>query len=118
MIVASGCELRKFSRWQIAAVTAILLLATPAWAQEAGNSKAGHALARTWCVSCHVVDSAQKSASTSGPPTFMEVAMMPSTTTLSLHAFLTAPHAPMPDFQLSRQQIDDVTAYVLSLKQR
>ena len=51
-------------------------------------------------------------------PTFPAVARMPSTTGMSLHAFLLTPHARMPDIQMSRGQIDDITAYILSLRDR
>jgi hypothetical protein len=43
---------------------------------------------------------------------------MPSTTSMSLHAFLMTPHGQMPDFASTRAQIDDVVAYILSLRSR
>jgi hypothetical protein len=43
---------------------------------------------------------------------------MSSTTGMSLRAFLLTPHARMPDIQLSREQTDDVVAYILSLRDR
>jgi hypothetical protein len=35
-----------------------------------------------------------------------------------LRAFLQTPHGQMPDFTLGRDQIDDVVAYLLSLRAR
>jgi hypothetical protein len=35
---------------------------------------------------------------------------------MSLHAFLSTPHHRMPDYSLSRQEIADISAYILSLK--
>ena len=100
----------------VSAVLALLPLATPAFGQE-GNAMQGHQVARTWCESCHVVDAEQKSAIAGGAPGFLALAALPSTTAASLRGFLTSPHHPsMPDFQLSPQQIDDVSAYILSLK--
>ena len=43
---------------------------------------------------------------------------MPSATALSLRVFLQTPHVRMPDFQLSNNEIDDVVAYILSLKDK
>jgi mono/diheme cytochrome c family protein len=42
---------------------------------------------------------------------------MKSTTEMSLAAFLTTPHGRMPNFSLSRAEIRDVSAYILSLRQ-
>ena len=41
---------------------------------------------------------------------------MVSTTSMSLRVFLQSPHGNMPDYRLSREQIDDVVAYILSLR--
>jgi hypothetical protein len=51
-------------------------------------------------------------------PSLAAVAAMPSTTSISLHAFLMTPHANMPNYRLTAQEIDDVAAYILSLRQR
>jgi mono/diheme cytochrome c family protein len=118
MTRATGHQFRNYTGWRAASAAAGLVLAASALGQGVGDANAGHAVARTWCESCHVVDAAQKRATAAGAPTFAAVAAMPSTTAPSLHVFLMAPHPPMPDFQLSRQQVDDVTAYILSLKQK
>ncbi len=118
MIGASGTGVGKAACWRPALGAALALVAGAAMAQKAGNAAAGHEVARTWCVSCHVVDAAQTTASAAGAPTFAAVAAMPSTTAATLHGFLNAPHPPMPNYQLSNTQIDDVAAYVLSLKAR
>ena len=39
---------------------------------------------------------------------------MPSTTSMSLRVFLQSPHANMPDYRLTRDQLDDVVAYLLA----
>jgi hypothetical protein len=41
---------------------------------------------------------------------------MTSQQKLSSRAFLLAPHPPMPDLNLSRADIDDISAYLDSLK--
>ncbi len=97
---------------------AILLTAggSPARAQEAGDTAEGHKLAETWCSACHVVGPTQQRGISNGAPTFAAVARMKSTTVLSLHAFLQTPHDRMPDLHLSHDDIDNISAYILSLR--
>jgi mono/diheme cytochrome c family protein len=99
----------------LATVGLVMLAAPPARAQEAGDAAAGAALARTWCSECHLVDRRQVRGNDAVPP-FAAIAAMPSTTSMSLRAFLTTPHGRMPDLRLSRGEIDDVVAYILSLQ--
>jgi cytochrome c len=87
-------------------------------AQDAADADAGHQLARQWCAGCHIVDADQKLGGATGVPPFKAVASLPSTTFLSLNVFLQTPHDRMPDFKLSRDQIADVSAYIISLKEK
>lgn len=101
------------------ALTAVVLLAAapiPLSAQEIGDVAAGNRLAATWCSSCHVVTPSAQTGAATGVPTFAAVARMPSTTPISLRAFLQTPHARMPDLHLSRDETDDLIAYILSLR--
>jgi mono/diheme cytochrome c family protein len=75
-------------------------------------------LAKTWCSTCHVVTPSAKTGTSTGVPTFAAVAALPSTTPISLRAFLQTPHARMPDLHLSRDETDDLIAYILSLRGR
>ncbi len=111
-------------------VTGLLLAALAAaaiWAvsiaqaQAAGDqmdTAAGRSLAQTWCSSCHNVEPSVRAQSLTagGPPDFGVIATAPTTTELGLKAFLQTPHARMPDFQLSRNHVDQLTQYILSLK--
>jgi cytochrome c len=91
-------------------------LPVPAFAQVAhGDIVAGHALARQWCSSCHAVERNPAQVSDVAP-SFAAIAKMPSTTTTSLRVWLQSPHPRMPNLQLTRQQIDDINSYILSLK--
>ena len=97
-------------------VTALLASPVAALAQvPTGDPAAGHAIAKTWCSNCHVIDDRPTQAGDTAP-SFPAIAKRPSTTVLSLEAFLQTPHGQMPNFQLSRQQIDDAIAYILSLR--
>ncbi len=75
----------------------------------------GKALAEKWCSHCHLTGPGQKRAGDAAP-TFTSIARMPSTTEMSLKAFLQTPHVRMPDYQLTRAEIDDLSAYILSLR--
>jgi len=85
----------------------------PALAQDA---QAGHQLAKMWCSACHQVESSPSGISRDTPPSFAAIAGMPSTTSMSLTVFLSTPHPAMPNFSLSRKEIADVSAYILSLR--
>jgi len=92
----------------------LLFVPTQGWA--AGDAAKGHALASTWCANCHVV--ADDGQGKDVAPPFPEVARRGAPDQLSARAFLEAPHPPMPDLNLSRQEIDDVVAYLNSLAHR
>jgi len=92
----------------------VMLLARPEAAFAAGNAQAGKALAAQWCQSCHIIGPGVGVASDGAPP-FEEVAADPATNEDGLRAWLFDPHPPMPNLGLSQRQIDDLTAYILSL---
>ena len=109
---------RRTGSADITLIVAIMLAAAMprAASQDIGDVTAGRRLAQTWCSSCHEVDPVPQRGVDNGVPTFAAIARMPSTTPLSLRAFLLTPHAQMPDLHLSRDEIDDLTGYVLSLR--
>jgi len=90
--------------------------ASPAWAQHGGDAATGATLARTWCSTCHVVGPGQADGTSTGAPPFAAIAHMKSTTPTALRVFLQTPHGRMPDLHLSRQEIADVSAYIMSLR--
>jgi len=96
----------------------LTLAAAAAEAQPKSNSiDAGHQIATRWCSHCHLVGPEQMRA-TDAVPTFAAIANKPTTTASSLRAFLQAPHwaSRMPDLHLSRTEINNVAAYILSLR--
>jgi mono/diheme cytochrome c family protein len=101
------------------ALTAATILAASSFslaAQEIGDVVAGKRLAETWCSSCHVVAPSAQAGASTGVPTFTAVASMPSTTPIALRVYLQTPHARMPDLHLSRDETDNLIAYILSLR--
>nr|WP_294529256.1 c-type cytochrome [uncultured Rhodopila sp.] len=98
---------------------AVMLIVIPshqAAGEDAGDPVAGRALAQRWCDTCHVVDQQQQRGTSTGAPTFAAIANMKSTTAMALRVFLQTPHGRMPDLHLTRDEISDVSAYILSLK--
>ena len=83
----------------------------PAVAEGTGDPDAGRRIVQASCEECH-----SSAASGWGAPDFHAVAAMPSTTALSLGVFMRTSHPNMPNLILSPAQLDDVIAYILSLR--
>ena len=99
----------------MSALAALALLAPPTVAaQDTGDAAQGVMLARTWCASCHVVEPGGRGADTAPP--FVAIANDPKRPPAALRAWLTRPHPPMPNMNLTRAEIDDLVAYLRSLK--
>jgi mono/diheme cytochrome c family protein len=98
-------------------VLAAQAFAIGAAAQPApGDPAAGRRLAETQCSACHVIGPGRSGPEIGNGPAFPEIARMPSTTGMSLTAFLRTPHGGMPDIVLTPTQTDDLVAYLLSLR--
>jgi mono/diheme cytochrome c family protein len=80
-----------------------------------GDIEAGQVLAQRWCSNCHTVETAAPTAKDAAS-SFRAIARKKNTSSGSLHGFLQTPHANMPDWTLTRDEIDDLVAYILSLK--
>lgn len=76
----------------------------------------GHRLARQWCAGCHAVSRGMPPPAGDAAPGFPAIAALPGTTETSLRAFLQTPHANMPDFQLSRAELDALVGYLLAMR--
>ena len=96
-------------------VLALVASAAPLTPAAAGDAQAGSALAQSWCKSCHVVG--PRGSGTDAVPSFAAIASDPTLTPERLRAFLANPRHPMPNPQLAGTEIDDLVAYIQSLKQ-
>ena len=81
----------------------------------AADADHGADIARRWCAACHLVDSAQKQASTD-VPSFAMIAQKSDFTPEKVAFFLLDPHPKMPNFPLSRSEAADIAAYIGSLR--
>jgi mono/diheme cytochrome c family protein len=96
----------------------LIAAALAALAQDLpGNIASGRHLAESWCTRCHEIY-LDEFAPFSYPPNFVEIANMPSTTALAINVFLRTSHDVMPNYQLSREEVDDIVAFIMSLKDR
>jgi mono/diheme cytochrome c family protein len=102
--------------WAAGLMAALLPMALGE-AQEVGSAAAGAVVVGEWCVQCHKVTEADARGGMAGAPVLSAVANRPEVTAIWLQAFFVTPHGRMPDIILSPDQKDDVTAYILSLKQ-
>lgn len=95
---------------------AALFLATsiPAGpALAAGDAREGEKIAKQWCASCHVVG--RKPMASDKAPAFAALAADPSKSETYLKGWISNPHPPMPNFNLTRQTVEDLVAYIRSL---
>jgi mono/diheme cytochrome c family protein len=85
-------------------------------AREKGEPSKGLAAAQRWCSQCHLVTVKGRRA-TDATPSFHELARNKAMTRKRLYAILSNPHE-MPTGQLSRADIDNIIAYIESLRSR
>jgi mono/diheme cytochrome c family protein len=86
-------------------------------AQEVGNSDQGLRIARAVCAECHLVDKVPGEQSPNLiAPTFEHIANTPGMNSTALTAALRTSHESMPNIIIKGSDLDDVIAYVLSLR--
>ncbi len=120
---------RAVARWAAAivvAVSGLAVAATGALAQtERPDPQAGQRVAEKVCSACHVVradQSALPPVEGQPAPSFAAIAGKPGTTAGSLTAFISTTHANpgaasgMPNPMLTREQVANISAYILSLR--
>lgn len=79
----------------------------------------GRHLAETVCSACHQISATSPNPGpSSGAPNFVDISRMPSLSELAIKVFLRTSHPTMPNFILSPEEIDSVTAYILILAQK
>lgn len=106
----------KFRRGGLSVVFGMLLGLGPLFAlsgaAEEGNTSYGAALAQDWCSNCHAVGIGAETQDTAPP--FIAIAERRSDG--YLRVFLADPHGPMEGFDLPSQEIEDLVAYIASLR--
>jgi len=92
-------------------VTVIALL--PTSSASAADAEHGERLAKRWCAACHIVSADQTQGEDNVPP-FATIARIPGLTPDAIARFLMDPHPKMPDMQFSRDEAEDLAAYIAS----
>src|SRR5512132_2075990 len=103
-LMTSVCAMIAFSG-------ALIIANESVWA--AGDPVSGKDIAGRWCAQCHLVDGGRARGAA---PTLTAIARDVSWTDDRLAAFLTKPHGGMRGFSLSRQEIENLVAYIRSLE--
>jgi mono/diheme cytochrome c family protein len=102
-------------------VTALLLHLTVALTLVGGidttlaqNVENGRRISERWCAECHTIGS--RSARHKGAPPFASIAARDIVTSDMLVSFLLLPHASMPNLSLSRNDAQDIAAFIMDMK--
>jgi mono/diheme cytochrome c family protein len=98
------------------ALAALVGAAAPAAAQQQPNPRVGERLARQWCASCHLVAADQRAPAPDVAPPFGSIAARPQASAGALRTIIQMPYPRMPQIALSRDEVEHIIAYILSLK--
>lgn len=81
----------------------------------AGDPAAGYAIAKESCARCHDIE--KGGAFKKRPPSFQSIAIYRTADDVWARVVAPSPHSGMPDTQwmLTREQVEDVAAYITSL---
>ena len=96
-------------------ILALLSPTSPALAVELGNAAAGLEYAQKFCADCHTVEEGTVMLFTD-VPSFQEVADTKGMSARALVVWLTTSHPNMPDIIIPPDDIDNVVAYIMSLR--
>ncbi len=103
-------------RRHLVVLAASVMIAGPAFSQESGSVMQGQELARTVCAECHAVAPGAIRSPNAHAPTFDSIMRMPGMTPMAIRVWLQSAHKEMPNIMLSRDETDNVIAYLASLK--
>jgi mono/diheme cytochrome c family protein len=98
----------------------VAMFAVPAMAhaQEAGNVSRGEVYARDRCAECHAIDRQTEYSPVRAAPRFERLANTPGMTGMALTAWLYSSHKTMPNLIVRGENLDDLVAYIRSLKKQ
>jgi mono/diheme cytochrome c family protein len=100
----------------IFAGTAIVCFTSPGFSQELGDAKRGKSMAEMVCAECHAVEKGALRSRNGNAPTFTTLATTPGMTPMAVRVALRTSHREMPNLVLKNNEVDDVIAYLATLK--
>jgi len=89
-----------------------------AQAQEIGDIRKGRVYAERVCADCHAVLPWQAVSPDVNATTFNSIANAPGMTATALAVWFRTPHPTMPNLVIEGEDMDNVIAYILSLRER
>ena len=123
MVTGRGTVIRRLTVAAMAA--ALLTIAGVADAQQPTPKTAeplipspekGAAFAQRFCGNCHLVAGGGAATAQAGIPSLAAIANKPGQSGNHIRNILINPHPPMPDMQVSNQEILDLVAYLETLR--
>jgi mono/diheme cytochrome c family protein len=78
----------------------------------------GQELAERLCTNCHLVGGSQQSHANADVPSFHEIANRQGQTAGQIMAHIELPKHPMPTIPLTKSELADLAAYILTLRDR
>lgn len=117
----SGRRVRAVIPILVAAALLTLTPTTGTWSASARQpanltQAAGLALAQKLCTGCHLIGDGASAPALTGVPTFRSIANQDGQTAERIKNVLIRPHVPMPDMQLTTDEIESLMMYLDSLR--
>ncbi len=97
-------------------LAALILPPLPAVAQPFGNALNGRDYAKANCADCHAIEANGIKSPDPRAPKFETIANTPGMTETALTVWLYSPHRNMPQILVRGRDLDDLAAYMQSLK--
>jgi mono/diheme cytochrome c family protein len=119
-MISPSMDRRSTSRMsRIGVIIAVCFAAAVvARAQAIGNPREGLKVARAMCAECHLVDKVPGRSPNAAAPAFESIANVSGMTSAALIAALSTSHETMPNVIIKGSDMNDIVAYILSLKDR
>jgi mono/diheme cytochrome c family protein len=76
----------------------------------------GKALAERLCTNCHLVGDPQQGHANADVPSFHEIGNAEGQTAAAITAHIILPKHPMPQISVTKSELADLSAYILSLR--
>lgn len=97
-------------------VLAIAGLSPPAQTQELGDPAKGLTYAEMHCAECHAIGREDDISPAFGAPPFLTIANTRGMTERAIGVWFQSSHPTMPMLVVPREDLDNVIAYIMSLK--
>ena len=94
----------------------LVAITAPIAAQELGSAKRGEAMAKAVCAECHAVEKGAGGSRNGNAPRFQTLATTRGMTPMALMVALRTSHKEMPNLVLKNSEVDDIIAYIETLK--